>query len=102
MIFSHVRSGVGLTVRLQNRLPSFLIRTSQELPALSAGTRNGHSSIQTAGGRRCNPQLTVRNVHNVSGGEIWLDNSQIATYGFQLGSKAASDSLRDLGPYHIT
>ena len=30
------------------------------------------------------------------------DNSQIATYGWQLGSKAASNSLCDLGPCYIT
>lgn len=53
--------------------PSFLlIRISKRLPALSTGTCNSHSNVQTTRGRCRDPQITARNVHNLSGGEAWL------------------------------
>ena len=73
MIFSHVRSGVGLTVRLLHHLPPFpLIKNSKRLPGLPTGTRNGHSNAQTIGSWRRDAQIAAGNVHNLSGGETRL------------------------------
>ena len=47
-------------------------QSSQRFPALSTGTRNGYSNVQTARGRRRDPQLTMGDVHNLSGGETRL------------------------------
>jgi len=64
-------SGIDST----SSIPPILLpvkKGSQRLPALPTGTCNGYRDIQTARGRRRDPQLAVGNVHHVSGGETWL------------------------------